>query len=248
MIDRARWAAAEFARTLPDFVCDQITVRHEGDSRGSGWKQKDRVEAEVVYAGGQEEYRNIRVNGKRLKRGTPIDTGTWSIGEFATVLADILSNTTDAAFTPRGEAEAAGVEALVYGFRVPPERARWRIRFGSQVTPPYQGAVWIDPASARVLRLEMNTRQLPAGYPVDTVESVIDYGWVEIGGSRYLLPVKSENRACFRGKPRCTRNEIEFRNYRKFAVESEVMQVESEIKFPEREEPARGKKPGRRYR
>jgi hypothetical protein len=66
---------------------------------------------------------------------------------------------------------------------------------------------------------------------------------VEAGGSRYLLPVKSENLACFRGRPRCTRNEIEFRNYRKFSVESQVIHLESEIRLPEGERPAAGKKP-----
>jgi len=64
----------------------------------------------------------------------------------------------------------------------------------------------------------------------------VDYDWVDIAGTRYLLPVRSENLACFRGTLTCTKNEIEFKNYRKFEVESQVLQVESEVTFPEADE------------
>lgn len=63
--------------------------------------------------------------------------------------------------------------------------------------------------------------------------------WVTISGQKLLLPVKSENFSCTRGTLHCTRNEIEFRNYRKFQVESQVLQVEGDIVFPEVDEPGK---------
>jgi hypothetical protein len=87
----------------------------------------------------------------------------------------------------------------------------------------------------------MNARQLPTDYAVDKVETTVDYGWVTIAGKRYLMPTKSEVLSCQRGMFVCSRNEIEFRNYRRFQVESQVMQVESDISFPE-QEPAKDKK------
>jgi hypothetical protein len=108
------------------------------------------------------------------------------------------------------------------------------------VRPAYNGALWIDPESARVLRIEMDSRQLPVDYDFDKVEMSVDYGWVIINAQRYLLPVKSEVLACQTHSFSCMKNTIEYRNYRKFAVESQLLQVESEITF-EGEEKDKGK-------
>ena len=77
-------------------------------------------------------------------------------------------------------------------------------------------------------------------FDFDKVEMSVDYGWVIINAQRYLLPVKSEVLACQTHSFSCMRNSIEYRNYRKFAVESQLLQVESEITF-EGEEKDKGK-------
>lgn len=241
LIERARAAAYEFNDKLPDFICDQVVVRYESKTRKPEWKQKDRVQVELTYAGGKEDYRNIRVNGKRLKKGSPEDSGSWSTGEFGSTLADIMASNTDARFRLRNEeSTAAGLKAKVFNFSVAQANSHWTIRYGRSVRPAYNGALWIDPESARVLRIEMDSRQLPVDYDFDKVEMSVDYGWVIINAQRYLLPVKSEVLACQTHSFSCMRNTIEYRNYRKFAVESQLLQVESEITF-EGEEKDKGK-------
>ena len=242
LIERARAVAYEFTDTLPNFICDEIVMRHQSERRIPDWRYKDRVEVELVYVDGKEDYRNIRRNGKALKKGSPEDSGSWSTGEFGTVLADIFSSTTNAQFKRRGMSSAAGMEAEVYDYSVAQPNSHWQIRYGRTVKPAYSGSVWIDPKTARVLRIEMGTKKLPADYEIDTVESVVDYSWVTISGKKFLLPVKSENLACVRGTFDCTKNEIEFRNYRKFTAESQVLQVESEITFEEEPPKADAKK------
>jgi hypothetical protein len=240
LIERAREISDQFTEGLPNFICDQITTRYQSETYKPDWRYKDRVQLELVWVNGKEDYRNIRMNGKPVKKGSPEDSGTWSTGEFGTVLADIMSPASNARFVPRGASTAVGMEARVYDYRVEQPNSHWQIRIGRAVYPAYKGALWIDPKTARVLRIEMNTRQLPSDYEVDTVEVTLDYGWVNISGQRYLLPSKSQNLTCQRGTFYCTMNEIEFKNYRKFNVESQVLQVESEISFPEAE---KGKKP-----
>ncbi|MBA3974852.1 MAG: hypothetical protein C0504_11620 [Candidatus Solibacter sp.] len=236
LIERARAAAYEFNDKLPDFICDQLVVRYESKTRKPEWKQKDRVQVELTYAGGKEDYRNIRVNGKRLKKGSPEDSGSWSTGEFGTTLADIMASNTDAQFRLRkDDSTAAGLKAKVFNFSVAQANSHWTIRYGRSVRPAYNGALWIDPESARVLRIEMDSRRLPVDYDIDKVEMSVDYGWVVISGQRYLLPVKSEVLACQTHSFSCLRNTIEYRNYRKFAVESQLLQVESEITFEDEE-------------
>lgn len=233
LIERARAAAYEFDNTLPNFICDELVMRHQSERRIPDWKYQDRVEVELLYVDGKEDYRNIRRNGKPLKKGSPEDSGSWSTGEFGTVLADIFSSATNAQFKRKGASAATGMPAEVYEYSVAQPNSHWQIRFGRTVKPAYSGSLWIDPKTARVLRIEMGTKKLPADYEIDTVESVVDYSWVTISGNKYLLPVKSQNLACVRGTFNCTKNEIEFRNYRKFTAESQVLQVESEITFEE---------------
>ncbi|MCX7602595.1 MAG: hypothetical protein N2036_00820 [Bryobacteraceae bacterium] len=242
LIERAREAAFEFNLKLPAFICDQFVSRYESRTLKPQWKLRDRVQLELAYTKGKEEYRNIRLNGKLLKKGSPEESGSWSTGEFGTTLVSIFSSTRPEDFRLRGDSDAAGTKARVFDFSVPKERSQWTIRYGYAVKPAHEGTLWIDPESARVLRIEMSSRSLPLNYEVDKVEMTVDYGWVEIAGTRWLLPVRSENLACFRGTFHCTRNEIEFRNYRKFEVESQVLQVESEISFPESDDgPPRSK-------
>jgi hypothetical protein len=236
LLMRVAEAAAEFNEKLPSFICDQFVSRYESKTLKPEWKLKDRVQLELAYTKGKEEYRNIRINGKPLKKGSPEDSGSWSMGDFGTTLMSIFGSTRPGDFRLRGDSDAAGLKAKVFDFSVPKERSQWTIRYGYAVKPAHEGALWIDPDTARVLRIEMSSRRLPANYDIDKVEMTVDYGWIDIAGTRYLLPVRSENLACFRGTFTCTRNEIEFRNYRKFQVESQVLQVESEITFPEAED------------
>ena len=89
--------------------------------------------------------------------------------------------------------------------------------------PAYKGVVWIDPPTARVLRIEQRAYGFPADFPSDHVESATDYEFVQMGDARkYLLPVHSESLTCQRGSDACQRNTIDFRNYHKYGGESTI--------------------------
>jgi hypothetical protein len=83
--------------------------------------------------------------------------------------------------------------------------------------------VWIDPQTARVLRIEMQAYGFPQDFPTDHVESATDYEYTRLGDAQqYLLPVHSENLMCQRGTDNCSRNVMDFRNYRKYTGESTI--------------------------
>jgi len=192
-----------------------------------------------MYVGGREDYRNVRVNGKALKSGTPEDTGSWSTGDWGTTLVDILHPATAAVFKRRGKDKIAGIECDVFDFTVEKANSHWTVRYGKPIKPAYKGAIWIDPQSGRSLRTEMQAVKLPSDYELDWVEQMTEYGWVTIGTDKLLLPVKSENIACWRYTTKCSRNEIEFKNYRKFSAESTISTTESEISFGDKAEEAK---------
>lgn len=237
LIERAREASHQYNEGLPNFLCDQLTRRYTSKTLKPEWKLQDRVEVELMYVDGREDYRNVRINGKVLKKGSPEDSGTWSTGDFGTILIDVLSTSTNANFKKRGSDTIAGASTITYDFTVEKANSHWQIRMGSSIKPAYKGALWIDPETARVMRVEMNTRQLPATYPVDTVEVTTEYGWVTIANQKYLLPLTSQTLSCQRDTFNCTKNDLEYKNYRKFTTESSVSTTDSNITFDEDEKP-----------
>jgi hypothetical protein len=177
----------------------------------------------LVYDQGKENYKNIMVNGKPTTK--PLEeTGAWSTGEFGTLLIDLFAPATDAEFNFLRDGRTSGVDAKIYNFSVRRENSHWDIHFGSQsYTPAFEGSTWIDPKTGRVLRIEIEAKGLPSGFPTDHVESATDYAYVRLGDAQeYLLPTHAEILSCQRGTNYCSRNTIDFRNYHKYTGESSI--------------------------
>lgn len=225
VIARAAEMAANFTETLPNYVCQQFTARFVSVSHVVSWQAQDVVSTEVVYENGREDYRNLKINGKPVKKGMEELSGSWSTGEFGTLLRDLFSPATAAEFHFRKESNIAGKQAALYDFKVTREGSHWHIMVASQsVFPPYRGSVWIDKQNGRVLRIEMQARNMPQEFPLDTVESEADYQYVRIGGTQeFLLPVHAETLSCQRGTNNCSRNSIDFRNYKKYSGEANII-------------------------
>lgn len=219
----ARDAAMSFLEGIPNYIAGQVTTRYRGTGLPGAWQTLDVVTAEVAYADGKEEYRNVRVNGQPAAR--PVEqTGAWTTGEFVTTLQDVFAPSTAAEFTFRGEERVAGRAALVYSLAVEQQNSNWVLAAedGSRLSAAYEGRLWIDKETRRVLRLEQKAVSIPASFPYDRAESRIEYGWVTLEGAKHLLPVSGESLGCARAAASCVRNTIVFRNYRKFAAESKI--------------------------
>ena len=149
--------------------------------------------------------------------------GSWSTGEFASVLLDIFSPYTATDFRYRHMSRSGGREAYLYDFQVDREHSHWHIAMPSQsVLPAYRGSLWIDKETSRVLRIEMQAVRLPEEFPLDKVEMASDYEFIRIADRQFLLPVHSENLMCQRGSNMCSHNVIDFRNYHKYAGEATI--------------------------
>ena len=125
---------------------------------------------------------------------------------------------------PGQGSQTPGMTAGLYDFSVERDHSHWRVQVASQsVFPAYKGSVWIEKKSGRVLRIEMETRNIPSEFPLDKVETAADYEYVRIGGvQQFLLPVHSETLSCQRGTNMCSRNAIDFRNYKKYSGEASI--------------------------
>jgi hypothetical protein len=118
----------------------------------------------------------------------------------------------------------SGSAAAIYDFKVALPDSDWTITVGGQsLRPIYSGSVWIDKASAQVRRIEMSANKVPKDFPLDTVESAVDYQEVRLGTALFLLPTHAENLSCQRGSTICSKNEIDFRDYHKYDGESTIV-------------------------
>ena len=113
---------------------------------------------------------------------------------------------------------------MVFDLTVTAGNSHWELVSpdGRHYNTAYEGAIWIDKDTRRVLRIEQSTTGLPQDFPLSKAETVLTYAFVKIDNKPYLLPAGSENLGCSRGSGACTRNVIEFKNYKKFTTESTV--------------------------
>jgi hypothetical protein len=225
IIDMAREEAFSFSETLPNYVVKQFTTRYITEvarNRGTSWRALDTITADLVYQDGKESYKNFLVNG-RVSREAPEKSGSWSSGEFASTLQDIMSPITNADFHGKRSTTIVNRPAYRYDFSVEQQNSHWHVEASAQsYQPAYTGSVWIDKENYRVLRIELSARDMPRSFPLDQVESSVDYDYVLIGDQKYLLPTHSEALSCVRGTSDCSRNTIEFRNYKKFGAETNI--------------------------
>ncbi len=224
LIRQAADTALDFTQSLPNYVCQEMMSRYQSTTRPANWQALDVVGSEVVYQEGKEDYRKLTVNGRPVNKKIEELGGAWSTGEFGTVLISLFAPDTAADFHYRGDSRIAGIVTKQYDFNVAHANSHWTIHMGSQqYDPAYKGSVWIDPKSARVMRIEMQAYGFPADFESDTVESATDYEYTRLGDAKqYLLPVHSETLSCQRGTANCSRNTIDFRNYKKYTGESTI--------------------------
>jgi hypothetical protein len=223
VILKAKEAAAAFSGSLPNFFCRQLTTRFDSDRPKDGWQAHDTISADLAYENGGESYTNVKLGNKPQKSMEDVG-GAWSTGEFASLVDDLFDPSTAATFRRSGQDTIAGRSATTFKFDVPRERSHWRVMTTAQLYyPAFRGTVWIDRETSRVLRLEIESRNMPLLFPLVKVETAVDYEFVRLAATQpFLLPTTSEVLSCEQGSSRCTRNRIEFRNYRKFGAESGI--------------------------
>jgi hypothetical protein len=222
-ISQTREWAATFTQGLPNFVCQQVTTRYMQESKSSGWEALDVVTAKVVYEDGKEKYQEITVGGKRTSKKMMELGGSTSTGEFASILMSLFEGQRAQFRFSESTSLTGGVAAAVYDFKVPLRSSDWTIRVGGQsLMPAYNGSVWIEKASPKVRRIEMQAIHVPKDFPDDAVESTVDYDQVRLGTSMFLVPIHAEVLSCQRGTTICTKNAIDFRDYHKYSGESTV--------------------------
>ncbi len=228
ILGEARRNALEYTAGLPDFLCLQITRRYiDPSGLEMDWLQYDEVKARVSYVEGHENYELVSVNNQVSERSFEDLGGATSTGEFGSLLKELFEPRTAARFHWARHSLLRGKPVYVFAFQVPRSRSKWRLTFtatkeapADQIITAYSGLVYVDKETERTLRIKMDAVDVPASFPIQQAGTRLDYDYIDISDIPHLLPLKAEVR--MRAGRELSRNDVEFRLYRKFTADATI--------------------------
>ncbi len=242
VIEEAREIALGYTKRLPDFICLQVTRRYYDPSGLEQFMLSDTIANRLSYFEQKEDYKLISVNGQMADTTYDKLGGATSTGEFGTMMREIFLPETETEFWWERWARLRGKIVHVYGYRVRQAKSKWRVSWQRQleVVPGYKGLVYIDRDVPMVYRLTLEAENMPASFPIQEAKSMLDYAFSEISDKQYLLPLRAEVR--MREGRFLVKNQVEFRNYRKFGAEATItFDVNAEPLPEEKEKPPQEK-------
>lgn len=228
ILAEARRNALEYTQQLPDFLCLQITRRFiDPSGLEMDWLQYDEVKSRVSYVEGHENYELVSVNNQVTERSMDELGGATSTGEFGSLLKELFEPRTAAQFSWARHSLLRARPVYVFAFQVPRSRSKWRLTFtatreapGNQIVTAYSGLVYVDKETERTLRIKMDAVDVPATFPIQQASTRLDYDYIDISTQPHLLPLKAEVR--MRAGRELSRNDVEFRLYRKFTADATI--------------------------
>jgi hypothetical protein len=88
------------------------------------------------------------------------------------------------------------------------------------LVPGYSGFVFVDKDKHVILRVTLRADGIPATFPIKSAETIVDYGYQEISGRQFLLPVRAQ--MDLKSDGAMTRNDTEFRRYQKYSADTTI--------------------------
>lgn len=238
IIDSAR----TYSKTLPDYLCVEVTRKHFDPSGTQNWRQLAIVQEQVSYVDHKEAYTVTMIDGRAVANvGHESVGGSTLSGDFGSIYSEIFAPETATEFEWDHWATLRGRRNYVFAFRVPQSRSQFTIYDGDThrtITAGYHGLIYADRESGMVMRYKFDCEDIPTDFPVKDVKLDVNYDFIDIAGQKYVLPLKTE--IWSRAGKYMTWNEAEFRLYRKFGTESSIT-FETPDPLPEdktKEEPA----------
>jgi hypothetical protein len=216
--------ARNYAETLPNYLCVQVTRRRDDPTGTENWRLRDTIQEQLSYVDKQESYKVAMINGKAVSSVQHNQLGgAISSGEFGSIYTEIFAEETAADFEWDHWATLRGRRMYVFAFRVPQSRSHYTIFDGEThrtITTGFHGLIYADRDTYTVMRFKLECDDIPSDFPVKDVKQDVNYDFVKIADQQYVLPLKTEIRSA-RGKY-LTLNEADFHLYRKFGADTSI--------------------------
>jgi len=227
-LNSAARAAVQYLTNLPDFICEEDVHRFEDLGNTGRWREKDLLEIKLTFFDRLENYRLVAVDHRPARAGLEALRGAHSEGEFGSILFDIFRKGSHTHFFWDHWTTLRKHPAHVFRFRILRGNSMYKITWGSSpeasdaesTTVGEHGNIYVDRESGQILRVDQVADSIPEDFPVTAASTLLDYDFVSVGGRQFLLPLHAEVRVAARRV--AIRNEVTFRQYRKFNGESSI--------------------------
>ena len=222
VLDEVREYAANYTKRLPDFICTQVTRRYFDPSGLEFWHSEDVVTARLSYFEQKEEYKIMTVNNAPTERTMRQLGGTTSSGEFGTMLREIFEPASHARFNWERWATLRGRRMHVFSYHIRQIYSKYHVIHNDkeEIVPAYGGLLYIDRDTSMVMRITSEAEDMPSSFPIQQTSTILDYDLIPINEREYVLPLRAVLR--MRSGKLLTKNEVEFRMYRKFSAEATI--------------------------
>ena len=225
-----------YAKTLPDFICLEVNRRYidrryKPDTEGS-WAQSDKIAEKLTYYDQKEKYELISHNEDSLYgKATESVGGALSRGDFGTLIREIFELESSAEFHWERWSTLDGHLMSVYTFYIDQPHSHDTIDYNrtQQVTAAYHGEVFVEKGANTIWRINVEPEP-PSSFPVQNIKQRLDYRYTEISGQKFLLPVSGQ--VIMKADGTGTKNEIEFRSYRKYSADTTITFDDSDADTP----------------
>lgn len=222
LIDELRDYAINYTKRLPDFICTQVIRRYYDPTGLEFWRRQDVITVRLSYFEQKEDYKVMLMNGAPTEVGLERVDGAISTGEFGTMLREVFEPESETHFRWARWATLGGRRMHVIEYRVRQEKSKWSVSYqrSQQITPGYSGLIYVERDSRAIARLTLQAEDIPPSFPVQQAGTILDYDFVNIGGTDYMLPLKYTVK--MREAKYLAKNETEFRMYRKFGADTAI--------------------------
>jgi hypothetical protein len=239
ILEKGREKALAYARSLPDFVCTEVIQRYRmqttdrltlpgvpGRTSRMDWTPIDKLTVALSFSQQKEDHRLELVDGAPTKlQYDSLDIGVTSTGEFGGMIRHIFDPDARASFHWEGWKKVRDRRVGVYGYTVAADRSQYFVEHrarGAEVRRAvvgFHGTVEIDSETDDVLHFDYTADHIPTAIKLTHTATAVDFDLVDVGGSPYLMPVRSETELDGQNS---FRYHTEFRAFGKFAVASTV--------------------------
>jgi hypothetical protein len=221
IIEKARELSLEYTANLPNFICTETIRRSQLPRRSQTWKLLDTIVVDVAFSDQGERYNLLTINGKPTRKSFREIGGAQSDSEFGSMLQWIFQPESQTKFQSERPTDMRGRPTLVFSYRIEQRHSKFEVSSGNRfhMIAGFGGLIYVDRETNRVLKITAAPSGIPANWPITAASQELDYGFVEISGQKFFLPLHAQLNATTQDGNQI-RNEIEFGNYRKFSSEA----------------------------
>jgi hypothetical protein len=229
-IAASRQQALDYTQSLPDFLCTEVTHRYSapvGQGPEPSWKLLDTLSIRLSYFDRKEAYRVIRINDKPADKNLSNMGGWTTKGDFGSMLRGVFDPKSQTAFSWDRWDTWEARRVAVFAWRLDRAHASFTSVSHSFLktvrgTWGAKGLVYLDANTRQVLRLLIDSAEMPAESPTQEVHIVLEYGFQKIAGREYLLPARSQTVSIVKSGKTAQKSDSEFTDYKKFSADTKI--------------------------